>query len=114
MPGYQQTRQLRRISQTNEASFKGLTAKEIARREETAIRNVCQDPVALQAAGFPLYGESAERQNCWAFLETFRFRTPPHLNPSKLIDLHLNKDLIWVLKCNLFYDSLDSMRAFRE
>ena len=52
MRGDQLARQWR-IIRAIEASPNGLTATEIAQREETGIRTIYRDLEALQAAGFP-------------------------------------------------------------
>ena len=52
MRGDQLGRQWRTI-RAIEASLNGLTATEIAQREETGIRTIYRDLEALQAAGFP-------------------------------------------------------------
>ncbi len=76
MRGDQLARQWR-VIRANEASPGGLTVAEVAKREETGIRTIYRDLVALQAAGFPLYTERVEKANRWAFVDTFKFKIPP-------------------------------------
>ena len=63
-----------RIIRAIEASPNELAVTEIAQREETGIRSIYRDLEALQAAGFPLYTERAERSNRWTFIDTFKFK----------------------------------------
>ncbi len=79
MRGDQLARQWR-IIRAIEASPNGLTITEIAQREETGIRTIYRDLEALQAAGFILHTERAERGNRWAFIGTFKFRISPLLS----------------------------------
>ena len=76
MRGDQLVRQWR-IIRAIEASSNGLTVTEIAQREEAGTRTIYRDLEALQAAGFPLYTERAEKANRWAFIDTFKFKIPP-------------------------------------
>ena len=76
MRGDQVARQLR-VIRTIESSPNGLTAAEIAKREEMGIRTICRYLVAPQAAGFPLYTERTEKANHWVFVDTFKFEIPP-------------------------------------
>jgi hypothetical protein len=76
MRGDQLARQWR-VVRAVEASPNGLTLAELAKREETGARTIYRDLEALQAAGFPLYTERAERGNRWAFIDTFKFKIPP-------------------------------------
>ena len=76
MRGDQLIRQWRIIRKIK-ANPNGLTVTEIARWEETGIRLIYRDWEALQAAGFPLYTERAAQTNRWAFIDTFKFETPP-------------------------------------
>jgi hypothetical protein len=102
------------VVRTIEASPDGLTAARIAQREETGIRTIYRDLEALQAAGFPLYTEKVERATRWAFIDTFKFKIPPPFTLTELMSLNFYKDLVPVLKGYPFYNSLDSIRAFRK
>ena len=75
MRGDQLARQWRVIRAIG-ASPNGLTVAEIAKREDSGIRTIYGDLEALQAAGFPLYIETAERGNHWAFFDAFKFKIP--------------------------------------
>ena len=97
MRGDQLARQWR-VIRAIEASPGGLTVTEIAEREETGIRTIYRDLEALQAAGFPLYTERAERGSRWAFIDTFRIKSPPPFSLTELISLYFHKDLVRVLK----------------
>ncbi len=108
MRGDQLTRQWR-IIRAIEASLNGLTVTEIAQREESGIRTINRDLDALQAAGFPLYTERVDRTNHWAFIDTFKFKTPPPFTPTELMSLYFYKELIRVLKGTPFYNSLESV-----
>ena len=66
-----------RIIRAKEASPNGLTETEIAQREETRIRAIYHGLGALQAAGSPLYTERFDRANRSAFVDAFKFETPP-------------------------------------
>jgi hypothetical protein len=103
-----------RIIQPIEADPNRLTVAAIGRQEETGFRAIYQDLEALQAAGFPLCTARVDRANRWAFKDTFKFKIPPPYTLTELASLYFYKDLIQVSKGIPFYDSLDSMRAFRE
>jgi len=105
MRGDQLARQWR-IIRAIEDSPNGLTVTEIAQREETGIRTIYCDLEALQAAGSPLY---TERANCWAFIDTFKFKIPTPFTLTKLMSLYFYKDLIRVLKDTPFYIYLESV-----
>jgi len=94
------------IIQPIEASPNGLTVTEIAQREEAGTRTIYRDLEALQAAGFPLYTERAEKANRWAFIDTFKFKIPLPFTVTELISLYFYRDLVRVLKGTPFYDSL--------
>ena len=100
--------------QVIEANPNGLTVADLAKEEETGIRPIYRGLEALQAAGFPLYTERVDRANRWAFIDTFKFKIPTPFTLTELICPHFNEDLVWALEGNPFYDSLDSMRVFRE
>ena len=93
MRGDQLARQWR-IIRAIEASPNGLTVTEIAQREETGIRTIYRDLEALQAAGFPLYTERADRTNRWALIDTFKFKIPPPFTLSDFIFIYSYKDLV--------------------
>jgi hypothetical protein len=97
-----------------EASPNALTVTEIAQREETGFRATYRNLEAPQASGSPLYTKRVNRANRWAFKDTFKFKIPPPFTLTELVSLYFYKDLIQVLKGIPFYDSLDSMGAFRE
>jgi hypothetical protein len=92
MRGDQLGRQWRTI-RAIEASPNGLTVTEIAQREETGIRTIYGDLDALQAAGFSLYSERADRTNRWAFMDAFKFKIPPPFILSDFISIYSYKDL---------------------
>jgi predicted DNA-binding transcriptional regulator YafY len=108
MRGDQLARQWR-IIRAIEARPSRLTVIEIAQREETRIRTIYRDLEALQAAGFPLYTERAEKANHWAFINTFKFKIPPPITLTRLMLLYFYKDLVRFLKGTPFFDSLDSI-----
>jgi len=113
MRGDQLGRQWRTI-RAIEASPNGLTVTKIPQREETGFRTIYRDLEALQAAGCSLYTERVEEPNRQAFIDSFKFKILPPYTLTELVSLYFYKDLIQVLKGIPFYDSLDSMRAFRE
>ena len=82
---------------------------EIAQREETGIRTIYHDLHALQAAGFPLYTKRVEKANRWAFIGTFKFKTPPPFTLIELMPLFFFKDVVRVLRGFPFYNSLESV-----
>ena len=106
--------QERGILRAIEASPNGLTVTEIARWKETGFRTIYRDLEALQAAGPSLYAERVKEPNRQAFIDTFKFKIPPPYTLTELVPLYFYKDFIQVLKDIPFYDSLDSMKAFRE
>ena len=76
MRGDQLARQWRLIWAI-EASPNGLTVAGIAEREKNRKRTIYRDSeAALQAAGFILYIQRAEKANRWAFIDTFKLRIP--------------------------------------
>ena len=93
MRGDQLARQ-RRTIRAIQASPNGLTVTEIAQREETGIRTIYGDLDALQAAGFSLYSERADRTNRWAFMDAFKFKIPPPFTLSDYISIYSYKDLV--------------------
>jgi len=76
MRGDQLARQWR-IIRAIQASPNGLTAAEIAQREEIGFRTIYCDLEALQRGGFPLSTQKIEKANRWAFIDTFKFKIPP-------------------------------------
>ncbi len=76
-----------------EASPKGLTVAEIAKREETGVRTIYRDLEALQFAGFPLYTEGVDKTNRWAFVDTFKFKIPAPFTLTYLMSLYFYKNL---------------------
>ena len=108
MRGDQLARQWR-VIRAIELSPNGLTVAEIAQKEETGARTIYRDLEALQAVGFPLFTEKVERATRWAFIDTFKFKIPPHFTLTELISLYFYKDLVRVLKGTPFYESLDSV-----
>jgi len=76
-----------------EASPNGLTAGDLANREETGKRIINQDLEALQAAGFPLYTEKVERATRWAFIDTFNFTIPPPFTKTEQMSLYFYRDI---------------------
>ena len=93
MRGDQLARQWR-IIRAIEASLNGLTVKEIAQREETRIRAIYRDLEALQALGFPLYRERADRTNRRALIDAFNFKSTPPFTLSDFIFIYSYKDLV--------------------
>ena len=77
-----------RVIRAIEASPKGLTVAEIAKEEKTGIRTIYRDLEALQAAGFPLCTERADRFNRWAFIDTFKFKIPPPFILKELMPIY--------------------------
>ncbi len=108
MRGDQLVRQWR-IIRAIEASPNGLTGTEIAQWENTGIRTIYRGLEALQAAGFPLYTRSVEKANRWAFIGTFKFKTPSPFTLTELMSLFFFKDVVRVLKGTPFYNSLESV-----
>lgn len=108
MRGDQLARQWR-IIRSIEASGKGLTVAELAKREHIGVRTVYRDLVALQQAGFPLYTERVEKANRWAFIDDYKFKVPPPFTLTELMSLHLYRDLVRVFKGTPFYDSLEEL-----
>jgi len=98
-----------RIIRSIEASPKGLTVAELARREGIGIRTIYRDLTALQEAGFPLYTEKMEGANRWAFVDSYKFKIPPPFTLTELMSLHLYRDLLKVFKGTPFYDSLEEL-----
>ena len=92
MRGDQLARQWR-IIRAIAASPNGLTVTEIAQREEPGIPMIYRELEALQAAGFPLYSERGNRSNHWAFIDTFKFKTPPPFTLPELIS-YFHRDLV--------------------
>jgi predicted DNA-binding transcriptional regulator YafY len=88
MRGDQLARQWR-IIRAIEASPNGLTVAEFTKREETGIRTIYRYLEAFQAAGFPLYTERVDQSNRWAFIDTFKFKTPPLFTLTELMSFIL-------------------------
>jgi predicted DNA-binding transcriptional regulator YafY len=84
MRGDQLSRQWR-VVRAIEASPKGLTVAEFAKREETGIRTIYRDPEALRAPGSSLCTERVDRSNRWAFADTFSFKIPPPFTLTELM-----------------------------
>ena len=84
----------RRVIRAIESSPNGLTVAEIAKREGTGIRTIYRDLESLQAAGSPLYTERVDRSNPSAFVETFKFETPPLFTLTEQVSLHFYRDLV--------------------
>jgi hypothetical protein len=76
------------------ASPNRLTVTEIAQREETGMRTIYHGLGALQAAGFPLYTERTEKDNHWAFVDTFKFEIPPPFTLTEQMSLYFYRDLV--------------------
>jgi hypothetical protein len=97
MRGDQLVRQWQ-IVRAIEANPNGLTAAEIAQREENGFRTIYHDLEVLQSAGFPLYTGKIDWTNRWAFIGPFKSKIPPLFTLTGLISLYFYKDLIQVLK----------------
>jgi predicted DNA-binding transcriptional regulator YafY len=113
MRGDQLARQWR-VIRALEASLNGLTVAEIAQREEKGLRTIYRDLEAIQVAGFPLYTERVEKANRWAFIDTFKLTILPSFSPTELRSYLFVEDPAGAVNSIPSYDSLDSMRAFRE
>ena len=76
-----------RIIRKIEAGPNGLNAAEIAEREETGISTIYRDLEVLQAGGFPLYTERADRANRIVSRKGAKFakKSVLHLPPLNII-----------------------------
>jgi predicted DNA-binding transcriptional regulator YafY len=80
-----------RILRAIEASPKGFTVNEIAQWEKTGFRTIYRD---LEAAGFHLYSDRADRTNRWVFMDGFKFKIPPPFTLSEFISIYSYKDRV--------------------
>lgn len=108
MRGDQLSRQWRVLRQI-EVSKTGLTAVEIAKKENVSLRTAYRDLNDLQLAGFPLHVEKGKTGRRWKFIDSYQFDVPQPFTTTELMSLHLSKDLLRVLKGTLFYESLESV-----
>jgi hypothetical protein len=118
MRGDELSRQWRAV-RAIEASPKGFTATEIAQREETGIRTICQDLEVLHAAGLHLRTERAERDNRWAFVDIFNFRVLLPFTLTEVMSPYCYKNFLLkalddpLTQYPMGRRSVDLMRKFR-
>jgi predicted DNA-binding transcriptional regulator YafY len=97
-----------KIFQTLVTSRYGKSVADLAKNLDCHQRTVYRDLNALEAAGFPIYTETANGKNIWCLLDSARNPMPIPFSLPELMALYFSSNVLKILKGTVFYDSLES------
>jgi len=98
-----------KIFQALVASRRGKSVADLADVLECHQRTVYRDLDALEAAGFPIYSETANGRNLWRLMDSARNPMPVPFTLSELLALHFSSDALRAFRGTVFHDALASV-----
>ena len=98
-----------KIFQTLVTSRYGKSVADLAKDLDCHQRTVYRDLNALEAAGFPIYTETANGKNIWCLLDSAKNPMPVPFSLPELMALYFSSNVLKILKGTVFHDSLESL-----